>query len=128
MFPNQANQNINMNYINRIRNMEDMFYQMNPNSGPFNINMKNNKNSLISIINNSIMVPKHPHPLYSCLLQKEVSNPNFGHATIAFVNIPFKFLLFIALLAIMICAKNVYMNIHSIKSKFIIIIRMKNSY
>ena len=30
MFPNQANPNINMNYINRIRNMEDMFYQMNP--------------------------------------------------------------------------------------------------
>ena len=65
MFPNQANPNINMNYINRIRNMEDMFYQMNPNSDPININMKNNRNSLISKINNSIMVPKHPHPLYS---------------------------------------------------------------
>ena len=67
MFPNQANPNINMNYINRIRNMEDMFYQMNPNSDPININMKNNRNSLISKINNSIMVPKHPHPLYSCI-------------------------------------------------------------
>ena len=122
MFPNQANPNINMNFINRIRNMEDMFYQMNPNSDPFNINMKNNKNSLISIINNSIMVPKHPHPLYSCF------TPERSLATIAFVNILFKFLLFIALLAIMICVKNVYMNIHSIKSKFIIIIRMKNSY
>ena len=29
--------------------------------------MKNNRNSLISKINNSIMVPKHPHPLYSCI-------------------------------------------------------------
>ena len=43
MFPNQANPNINMNYINRIRNMEDMFYQMNPKNGPININMRNEK-------------------------------------------------------------------------------------
>ena len=77
MFPNQANQNINMNFINRIRNMEDMFYQMNPNSGPFNINMKNNKNSLISIINNSIMVPKHPHPLYSCFTPERSQQSQF---------------------------------------------------
>ena len=62
------------NYVDRIQNIEKTFYQMNTSGGPYNTNLKNNKDkdsfSLFSKINSSIMIPEHPHPLFSCLIQE----------------------------------------------------------
>ena len=128
MFPNQANPNINMNYINRIRNMEDMFYQMNPNNGPININMKNNRNSLISKINNSIMVPKHPHPLYSCFTPERSQQSQFWTCNNCFCKYTFQVPSFYCTACDYdMCQKCLYE--HPLyKIEIIIIIKMKNSY
>ena len=56
----------NINYVNHIQTIENIFSQLKPNSGPYNINMKNDKSLLMSQINRSVMIGEHPHPLFEC--------------------------------------------------------------
>ena len=77
MLQNQNNSNINLNYLNRIREIENGFYQMNSSNGPYDINLRKNNLSLISKINNSIMIPEHPHPLYSCFTTERSKQVSF---------------------------------------------------
>ena len=57
---------VNNNFVNHINNLETIFYQINPNEGPYNINFKTDQSLLMSGISNSVLIPEHPHPLYSC--------------------------------------------------------------
>ena len=58
--------NMKIDHIEQIQNLEKIFYKMNTTGGPYNLNMKNDDTSLISKINNTIIIPEHPHPLFSC--------------------------------------------------------------
>ena len=55
-------------FVDQIQNLERTIYGMNIGGGPYKINMKKeqNSNSLISKINDPIIIPEHPHPLVSC--------------------------------------------------------------
>ena len=71
-----SNNSPKMNFVKHILNIEKNFLEINPFSNPSNVNMKTDKNLLMSQINKSVMVLEHPHPLYSCFTPGRNTNQN----------------------------------------------------
>ena len=67
MSSNPMMNKVKVDHIEQLQNLEKIFYKMNSTGNPYNLNLKNDGSSLISRINNTIMIPEHPHPLFSCL-------------------------------------------------------------
>ena len=66
---NQMNNNMNnVNYVSpNLQKIQSTLSQIMPNSSLINIDFGNMNNTLLSLINSSIIVIDHPHPLYCCL-------------------------------------------------------------
>ena len=71
---NNSNQNMNMNYLQKINNLTNIFNGMNNFNGQIEYNFKDNTNTLLRRIDSSIMIPDHPHPLYSCFTPQRQRN------------------------------------------------------
>ena len=74
---NNSNQNMNMNYLQKINNLTNIFNGMNNFNGQIEYNFKDNTNTLLRRIDSSIMIPDHPHPLYSCYTPQRQRNNQF---------------------------------------------------
>ena len=74
---NNSNQNMNMNYLQKINNLTNIFNGMNNFNGNIDYNFKDNTNTLLRRIDSSIMIPDHPHPLYSCYTPQRQRNNQF---------------------------------------------------
>ena len=74
---NMNNQNMNMNYLQKINNLTNIFNGMNNFNGQIEYNFKENTNTLLRRIDSSIMIPDHPHPLYSCYTPQRQRNNQF---------------------------------------------------
>ena len=74
---NMNNQNINMNYAQKINDLISIFNKMDTFNGQVNLNFKENTNTLLRRIDSSIMIPDHPHPLYSCYTPQRQRNNQF---------------------------------------------------
>ena len=74
---NNSNQNMNMNYLQKINNLTNIFNGMNNFNGQIDYNFKDNTNTLLRRIDSSIMIPDHPHPLYSCFTPQRQRNSQF---------------------------------------------------
>ena len=74
---NMNNQNMNMNYAQKINDLISIFNKMDTFNGPIKYNFKDNTNTLLRRIDSSIMIPDHPHPLYSCYTPQRQRNSQF---------------------------------------------------
>ena len=74
---NMNNQNMNMNYAQKINDLISIFNKMDTFNGQVNLNFKENTNTLLRRIDSSIMIPDHPHPLYSCYTPQRQRNNQF---------------------------------------------------
>jgi hypothetical protein len=65
-----------MNYTPHMQNLFSTFSQIVPNGQQCNIDFGNKKNIPLSLFNSSILIPDHPHPLFSCLTQQRANYSN----------------------------------------------------
>ena len=71
---NNMNNINNMNYSPHIQQIELTLAQMGPNSQPYELDLGRMKNMFLSLINSSIIVINHPHPLFSCTTPERCQN------------------------------------------------------
>ena len=74
---NNMNNINNMNYSPHIQQIELTLAQMGPNNQPYELDLGRMKNMFLSLINSSIIVINHPHPLFSCTTPERCQNTKY---------------------------------------------------